>query len=458
MKRAGNLLGRITAPENLRLAFWKAAKGKWSRPATREFSRRLEAEVARLASGLADGSFPFGAYRSFRVFDPKERWIHAAAFPERVAHHAIMNLCEPVFERAAVFDSFACRKGKGQVAAGERARRHARWFPWFLKMDVRKYFDSIPHARLLDLLERLFKDPALLDLFRKIVGSYETHPGHGLPIGSLTSQYFANHFLTGLDRFARETLRAPGYVRYMDDFALWHPDKGFLKEARDRIIDWLAAERGLVVKPEPLLNRTERGMDFLGLRIFPNTVRLNHRSKIRFLRRLRALEGMESAGLISEAELQCRATCLVAFTRHADTLAFRRDALFPKDKDPDGGHTAPTASSVAEAGTTTRTTHAARTATTTTRPTPTTTTDSAWPEFNPARECRRPEADPATVPPAPPPAAWQRESARPVLVAAVEAAANAPGGPGASHSPRRSQSAATMRPMRGLVAAVCDRR
>lgn len=354
MKRAGNLIESIAAPENLRLAFWKAAKSKWSRPATRAFAANLEPQIARISAGLLDGSFCFGDYRSFRVFDPKERWIHAAAFPERVAHHAIMNLCEPVFERAAVFDSYACRKGKGQVAAGERARDFARRYPWFLKMDVRKYFDSIPHERMLELLARLFKDPGVLRLFENIVRSYETRPGHGLPIGSLTSQYFANHFRTGLDRLARETLQAPGYVRYMDDFALWHPDKAFLKDARDRITAWLAEERGLTVKPVPQINRTACGMDFLGLRVFPHTVRLNHRSKIRFLRRLRGLEAMESAGLIGEAELQCRVTCLVAFTRRADTLAFRRDALFPKENNPGGGQTAPTASSVAEAGTTTR--------------------------------------------------------------------------------------------------------
>lgn len=401
MKRAGNLIGRIAEPENIRLAFWKAAKGKWSRPATRAFAANHEEEIARLSVGLADGSLEFGNFRSFRIFDPKERWIHAAAFSERVAHHAIMNVCEPVFERAALFDSFACRKGKGQVAAGQRASGYARSYPWFLKMDVRKYFDSIPHARLLELLERLFKDPKLLKLFATIIGCYEAGPGCGLPIGSLTSQHFANHFLSGLDRFARETLRAPGYVRYMDDFALWHPDKACLKDARERVTNWLAEERGLTVKPEPLINRTDRGMDFLGLRVFPHTVRLNHRSKIRFLRRLRSLEAMEQAGDISELDLQRSATCLVAFTLRADSLAFRRDALFPKENNPVGGHTAPTASSAAAVGTTTRGTRAAPTATTTGPTTTTTTSGSAWPKLNPVRTNRRPEADPAAAPPAP---------------------------------------------------------
>ena len=435
MKRAGNLIGRIAEPENIRLAFWKAAKGKWSRPATRAFAANLEEEIARLSAGLADGTLEFGNFRSFRIFDPKERWIHAAAFSERVAHHAILNVCEPVFERAALFDSYACRKGKGQVAAGERASGYARRFPWFLKMDVRKYFDSIPHEKLLELLERLFKDRTLLKVFSTIIGSYETSPGRGLPIGSLTSQHFANHFLSGLDRFARESLLAPGYVRYMDDFALWHADKTFLKDARNRITDWLAEERGLTVKPVPLINRADHGMDFLGLRVFPHTVRLNHRSKIRFLRRLRALESLEQAGDISEAALQRRATCLVAFTLRADSLAFRRDVLFPKENNPDGGPTAPTASSAAAVGTTTRGTRAAPTATTTGPTTTTTTTSgSVWPKLNPARAPRRPEADPVAVLSAPPCAAWQRQNHPPGAGSPVDAGSKAPGGHLVEHS------------------------
>jgi RNA-directed DNA polymerase len=264
-------------------------------------------------------------------------------------------------------------------------------------MDVRKYFDSIPHDRLLELLRRLFKDRDLLRLFENIVDSHETTPGRGLPIGSLTSQHFANHYLTGLDRFARETLRARGYVRYMDDFVLWHWDREFLKDARKRITGWLATERGLEVKPEPMINRTEHGMDFLGLRIFPGTVRLNRRSKTRFLRRLRVLERAAAAGEIGEAELQARATCLVAFTRRADALGFRRGALFPGERSTlDGGHRAPTASSAVAAGTTTRGTRAAPTATGTGPTTTTTTWASAWPELNPAAPPEhRPEADPA---------------------------------------------------------------
>lgn len=204
MKRVGNLLEQIAAPENLRLAFWKAAKGKWSRPATRAFAENFEEQIARMSEGLLDGNFPFRNYRRFRVFDPKERVIHAAAFSERVAHHGILNVCEPVLEKAAVFDSYACRKGKGRLQAIARAQGFTRRHRWFLKINVRRYFDSISHERLLGLLARKFKDRGLWNLLERIIRSYEASPGRGLPIGSLTSQHFANFYLGGLDRWALE--------------------------------------------------------------------------------------------------------------------------------------------------------------------------------------------------------------------------------------------------------------
>jgi hypothetical protein len=134
-----------------------------------------------------------------------------------VLHHALMNVCEPVLERAAIFDSFACRKGKGRLAAIERAQVYAGRHGWFLKMDVRKYFDSVPHRTLEGLLARKFKDPAVLALFGAILASYETTPGRGLPIGNLTSQHFANFYLGRLDRFVKEVLQCLAYVRYSGD-------------------------------------------------------------------------------------------------------------------------------------------------------------------------------------------------------------------------------------------------
>ena len=184
-----------------------------------------------LGDGLADGSFPFGEYHSFEVRDPKTRMIHAPAFRERVAQHAIFNLCEPIMEKKLVDDCFACRKGKGTHGALKRAQVFARRYKWYLKLDVRRYFDSVVHSQLLEMLGRVFKDAHLLKLFAQIIGGYESERGRGLPIGSLASQFFANHYLSQLDRTCKQVLRVPGYLRYMDDFILWGHEREDVNES-----------------------------------------------------------------------------------------------------------------------------------------------------------------------------------------------------------------------------------
>ena len=174
---------------------------------------RLDENLAGLARDLAEGTYTVGPYHQFTIFDPKERLITAPCFRDRVLHHALTLVCEPVFERFLIADTFACRRGKGREAAVERAKQFARRYPWFLKLDIRKYFNSIDHEILLGLLARKFKDRRLLDLFGRIIASYEVAPGRGVPIGSLTSQHFANFYLGWLDRFVKEGLRAGGYVQ-----------------------------------------------------------------------------------------------------------------------------------------------------------------------------------------------------------------------------------------------------
>jgi RNA-directed DNA polymerase len=396
MKRLGNLLELIAAPENLRLAFWKASKGKWSRPATLAFANRLDAHISRMSETLLDGTFVFGNYRSFRVFDPKERLIHAAAFSERVAHHGILNICEPVLEKAAIFDSYACRRGKGKPAALARAQMFTGRYRYFLKMDIRRYFDSVSHDRLLALLMRKFKDTRVLALFERIVRGYCVAPGRGLPIGSLTSQHFANFYLGVLDRMILEAERSPAYIRYMDDFVVWSDDRAWLKGLRARIEGFLAEKLELRLKDFPLLNHSAQGVGFLGARVFPGVLRLSHRSKIRFLRKLRRLERQHEEGILTALEQQKRAMSLLAAVRQVDSLGFRRAAGIWQNVD--GNQTARTECCAGATGTTTRITRGARTATTTPLRTRTTTTASAWPERAPMRRNPPPEDAPVSVP------------------------------------------------------------
>jgi len=223
-----------------------------------------------------------------------------------------------------IFDTYACRKEKGQFKAVRRAQEFTRQNDWFLKADVRKFFDSVPHDRLKDLLRRKFKDNQLLFWFDRIIDTYETQPGRGLPIGNLTSQYFANFYLDPLDRFVKETLRVKSYVRYMDDFALWHGSKEELKKIRNEICIFVPDALGLELKHKPYLNHTRHGMDFLGMRVFPDAVHLNRRSKQRFTSKVRHYEWLLACGHLTEGDFQERVTALTAFVQQADTLELRR--------------------------------------------------------------------------------------------------------------------------------------
>ncbi len=320
-------MGAIADGENLRLAFWKAARGKRGKADCLAFRQRLDEHLAAMRAELLAGDVPVGDYRYFKVHDPKERVICAAAFRERVLHHALMSVCEPVLERAAVFDSYACRKGKGRLRAVERAQGYARTHRWFLKMDIRQYFASIHHATLRELLRCKFKDPVLLGVFDRIIGSYHSTPGRGLPIGNLTSQHFANYYLAPLDRFIKEALRRGAYVRYMDDFVVWGQSGRELRAVCERVRAFLAAELKLELKANAAINRTAFGMDFLGYRVLPGALRLARRSKARFARKFRRYEAAHWRGEWSELVLQQRMQALLAFVMPAESGAFRRQVL-----------------------------------------------------------------------------------------------------------------------------------
>jgi len=329
MRREGNLWERVFEPENLELAFSKALRGKRGKADAQEFAARREENLDRLAEELSAGTVVVGVGHQFTIYDPKQRLITAPCFRERVLHHAIMNVCEPVFERTLITDTFACRRGKGRIAALLRARQFAAGHACFLKLDVRKYFDSVSHDVLLGKLARLFKEVPLLELFRRIIEGYAPTPGRGLPIGSLTSQHFANFYLGELDRFVKQDLCVRGYARYMDDFALWEDASGRLTSCLAQVTDFLGDELQLTPKPPCYVQRTCQGMDWLGCRVYPSHMTLNRRSRRRFVRKLRAYEAMFAAGQMDERELQRRVESLVAFTRTqgVSSWQFRRSVL-----------------------------------------------------------------------------------------------------------------------------------
>ena len=322
MKRIGGLFDSIHDRATLSHAAWRAAAGKRDRPEVRRFFTAFAATTAALSRDLAEGSFRFDTYRSFPIRDPKSRMIRAPSFRDRVVHHAILAVAGPVFERAALPSSFACRKGMGQDAALRAARRAVARGDWFLGLDVRKYYDSIPHDLLLAALARRFRERRLLALLENLLASYEAAPGRGLPIGALTSQYLGNFYLDAVDRDIVGTIPGVRYLRYMDDILVCG-DHGELLACRDRIAS-LLARLGLALKGAGVMNRCVVGAPWLGFVIYPDRLRLNRACRRRLRRRVRTLERSFRQGAICEEELQTRGLALFAHAARGDDIAWRR--------------------------------------------------------------------------------------------------------------------------------------
>ncbi len=312
MKSYGQLWERITSAENLLAAWGRVQKGHGGSQAVLAFGRDAERLLAGLHDELLAGTYRPGAYVQFRVRDPKPRTISCAPVRDRVLHHALCGVITPLLERRFTEDSYACREGKGTHRACARARALVRLNPWYCKIDVRHYFDSIGHDRLQAVLLPLFREREVRELVERIV----RHPvpgqaeGRGLPIGNLTSQWFANVFLDGFDHHAKEVLRLPGYIRYMDDMVLFAGSKAACWQALDEAQRWLRDERGLELKAEATrLAPVTEGLPFLGLRIFPACWRLQRERFLRTRRKFAARQRAFEEGSLDEARLQA---CAVA--------------------------------------------------------------------------------------------------------------------------------------------------
>ncbi len=321
------LMPQIAELKNLQLAWIKARRGKRCKIEVINFGKNLTAEIQSIREDLLAGCIRVGDYHYFTIKDPKERKICAASFRERVLHHALMNYCESIFERNAVFHSYACRKGKGRLRAIAAAENAARGNAWYLKLDMQKYFESIPHDKLMERVCRLFKDREVLKWFERIICSHQSHADCGLPIGSLCSQYLANFYLGSLDRYCQSFSGVRAYVRYMDDFVCWSNDKEMLKTLGRSINNFVEKNLQLKLKYDPSPQRTHLGMNFLGYRIYSTHTTLNRRSKVRYRRKVMQLEKLYKSGGLSDNDLQNKLTSLTAFTLPARSWQFHYRAL-----------------------------------------------------------------------------------------------------------------------------------
>jgi len=316
---------------NLYLAYYKSSLHKKTKPDALEYSKNLHENLKILQNQLIDGKIDVGNYNYFTIYEPKKRTICAASFAERVLHHAIMNVCHQTFERHLIFDSYATRIGKGTYKALERAKYFSKTYKYYLKLDIRKYFDSISHDILKTKLAKIFNDENILNFFNQIIDSYSTSrkfetserfETNGLPIGNLTSQYFANFYLSSADHFIKEQLKAKYYVRYMDDMIIWHNNLDELKLIQNKFINFVSENLKLQFKIN-YINTTTHGLNFLSYRIFNNRTELQQKSKKRFIHKLKIYEQKLESNVFTQTDFRNHCIPLVAFTQHASTKGFR---------------------------------------------------------------------------------------------------------------------------------------
>ena len=316
MKRVGHLFDRTCDFTHLLRSAKKARQGcGWTAETTRFFFD-LEPELIRLQREMLDGSYRPGAYRFFEVRDPKRRTIAVAPFRDLVAHHAVVAIMEPIFEKGFIDNSYATRKGKGTHLSVKRAQTFCRRWSWYMRMDVEKFFDSVDHDILLSLVSRKIKDFRFFNLLEHIVRNASLS-GNGLPIGNLTSQFLANIYLNPLDNQIKEGWRIPGYVRYMDDWVLFAEEKSDLLWLRPQIESFLADRLKLRLKPGATwINRTAHGLSFVGWRIFPNHIRQRPKTRKQCMRRLKERLAQWRQGEVDDTGLVRSMDSMIGHMRH----------------------------------------------------------------------------------------------------------------------------------------------
>ena len=341
MKTYKNLFEKICSFENLHSAYLKARRCKRYRNEVLKFTYNLEENLLWLQEKLLKQAYQHGGYREFIVHDAKKRKIKAASFRDKVVHHALYSIIEPIFDKGFIFDSFACRKGKGTHKGIKRLETFLKSFSdsivgaelnekriFCLQCDISKYFENIGHEILIKLLEKKICDKKTLWLARIIIESNNKEGGKGIPIGNLTSQLFANIYLNELDQFAKHKLRKKYYLRYMDDFLILYFDKKNLWQIKEQIREFLLNKLKLEFHPQKVnIFPSDKGIDFLGYRIF-GTHRLLRKSTVkRFIKRTKIQQKKMEQELITEEKFSKSLQSWLVYAEYGDSWWLRKNLL-----------------------------------------------------------------------------------------------------------------------------------
>jgi RNA-directed DNA polymerase len=320
MKRIDGIWATMTSFDSLLRASRRARRGKGGKRGVAEFGLNLERELLALQRSLHQGTYQPGEYRLFTIYERKPRVIAAAPFRDRVVHHAVMQVIEPLLDGTFITDTYACRKGKGVHAAVDRYQAWAQTYRYVLKIDIQQYFPSIDHAVLKEKLRRRIRDARVLDLLDRIIDSsprnataLQYFPGDnllspldrrtGLPIGNLTSQFFANLYLDDFDHYIKQVLYVRPYLRYVDDMVVLDHDKVRLAEMRAAIQERLESDRLRLHPYKAQISPTADGLNLLGYIVYPARRRLRSDNGHRFARKLRRMAAAYEAGRLEWAKV-----------------------------------------------------------------------------------------------------------------------------------------------------------
>jgi len=320
MRRHNHLFEKIVTIENLRLAFKRASKGKHWQRSIKLFKEDAETKLVAIRELLLSKTYKPSLYRTKQIYIPKTRTIYIAPFsPDRVIHHAIMNVLEPILEKLFIHDSYACIKGKGLHLGSKRTMEFVRRNKYFLKCDISKFYPSMKHDVLYRVIQKKIKCKDTLALMKDII--YSVPDGQNVPIGNFTSQWFGNIYLHELDMRAKHVYRVKHYLRYCDDFLFFSNDKKQLREIAKDLKVYLADELGLKMSKCELAPVTQ-GVDFLGYRHFPKYVLLRRATAIRIKRRLKILPRLFKAGRITMEQFRSSIASSTGWMKWANTWNF----------------------------------------------------------------------------------------------------------------------------------------
>ena len=340
-----NLYEELCSRDNLLLAFKKAKKGKSKKLYVISFESKLAENISNLQKELISKTYKPVRLKRFVIRDPKTRTIHSSIFRDRVVHHAIINLLEPIFDRTFIYDSFASRDRKGSHKAVLRFKSFTRKVSvngklikesynnnsvngYVLKADIRHYFNSMSHEVLINIIRKKIKDEDLIWLIRLILDNFETQEkGRGLPLGNYTSQFFANVYLNEFDYFIKHKLKSEYYIRYVDDFVILHKNRRVLEYYLVKIKEFLPRLKIELHPDKTEIHALRNGITFLGYRIFYHYSLLRKRNIRYFMKKFDENIRLYSEGKITREQLDSRINGWFGYAKWADTYRLRQGIL-----------------------------------------------------------------------------------------------------------------------------------